>query len=77
MNGFGASIVYVLAGHSGVYVCWQGETRPKEDVWHGSESTGTPASCVVVHICSGWDEAEIPDPASVSWVCVHVACDVV
>ena len=52
-------------------VCWQGETRQKEDVWHGSESTGTPA-CVVAHKCSGWDGAEIPGPAS-----IHVACDVV
>ena len=49
-NGFGASIVYVLAGHSGVYV---GKARldRKENVWHGSESDGTPA-CVAVHTCS-------------------------
>ena len=45
-------------------VCWQGEIGQK----------GAPA-CVVAHKCLGWDETEIPDPALVSWVCVHVACD--
>ena len=40
-------------------VCWQGEVRQEENVWHGSESTGTLA-CIVVHKCSGWDEIEIP-----------------
>ena len=74
-NGFGTSIVYVLAGHSGVYV---GKARldRKKNVWHGSESFRTRA-CVAVHKCSGWNETEVPDPAPVSSVCVHVACDLV
>ena len=68
-DGFGTSIVCVLAGHSG-------QAGQKEDVWHGSESFRTPA-CVVVHKRSRWNEAEVPDPAPVSWVCFHAACDVV
>ena len=49
-GGFGASVVYVLAGHSGVY--WQSKVGQEKNVWHVSESAGTPA-CTAVHKCSG------------------------
>ena len=66
----------VCAGWSLWCVCWQGQAGQEENVWHGSEGFRTRA-CVAVHKCSRWNETEVQDPAPVSWVCVHVACDLV
>ena len=75
VNGFGTSIVYVLAGHSGVYV---GKARLDRKRMCGMGPKALEHLRTLLYTkCSGWDEAEIPDLASVSWVCVHVACDVV
>ena len=44
--------------------------------WNTCVRCCTRDGCVVVHKFSGWDGTEIPDPASVSWICVHVACGI-
>ena len=75
MNGFGASIVYVSAGHSGVYV---GKARlDRKRICGMGPRALEHLRALLYPKCSGWNEAEIPDPASVSRVCVHVACDMV
>ena len=71
-NGFGASIVYVLAGHSGVYV---GKARLDRKRMCGMGPRALEHLLALLYTkCSGWDETEIPDLASVSWVCVHAVC---